>query len=121
MINALHPGYDLPKWKKLAGQLLDETNKSVDLLMEEELKTAIIALMLHGWSNTRSDSIIPVSIHISKNIYLLNAIGYGSKKKTAEFFSEVASRFTDEIKEKYNIKNVLLFAVTTKIRRSFCK
>ena len=35
MINVLCPGYDLLNRKRLTGQLLDEANKSVDLLIEQ--------------------------------------------------------------------------------------
>ena len=70
--------------------------------MEDELKTATITLMLDDQSNTSSKPTITASIHTEKNIYLFGAIDCGSKKKTAEFCSEVASRFIYEIKEKYN-------------------
>ena len=45
------------------------------------------------------DLIIVISIHTDKSIYLMNAIVCGSEKKIAEFCSEVASRFNDEIKK----------------------
>ena len=45
MINVLYFSYDLPNEKILAGQLFDEPNKSLDLLMEE-LKTEIFTMML---------------------------------------------------------------------------
>ena len=57
MINVLCPGYDLLNRKRLTGQLLDEANKSVDLLIEQ-LKTAIITLTLDSWSYTSTDPII---------------------------------------------------------------
>ena len=64
MIDALRPGYDYdpPNGKRLDWQLLDEVNKLVDFLMKEE-KTAIITLMLDGWSNTIADQIISSSNH----------------------------------------------------------
>ena len=71
MINALRPGYDPPNRKILAGQLSDEANKSVDLLMEEELKTAIITLMLDDWSNTSADPVIAVNILPKVYIYYM--------------------------------------------------
>lgn len=87
MISALRPGYDSPNRKRLAGQLLDEADKSVDLLMEEELKNATgITLMLDGWSNTCADSIIGLSIQTGKEIYLLDAIECGSEKKSRVLF-----------------------------------
>ena len=60
MINAL----------QLAGWLLDEANKKVLLLVEEELKTAVITFFLDGYSNTSADPFIVASTHTSKgNIY----------------------------------------------------
>ena len=78
MTNALCPGYDYPNRKRFAGQLLDEANKSVDLLMEEELKTMIITLMLDGWSNIRAYPISAVSIYAGK------CTGVVKKKKYME-------------------------------------
>ena len=76
MIKAFRPGYK-PSNRKY---LLDETNKSVDLLMEEELKTSIITLVLNGWSNKRIDPIIVANIRTAKGIYLLNAVDCESEK-----------------------------------------
>ena len=111
MTNALFPDYDPPNQKRLSGQLLVEINKSVDLLIEEELNTTTTTLMLDGWSNISSDPIIAVSIHTGKSICLLDAISYGSEKKTAEFCSEVAKILLMKLKKSI-IKMFVLFAVT---------
>lgn len=108
MISALRPGYVPPNRQRLAGQLLDEANKSVDLLMEDKLTNAVITLMLDGWSNTSNDSIIAVSIHTGKSTHLLDAIDCGSEKKTAKFCAEIAEKVISEFKQKYD-KNI--FAV----------
>ena len=50
-------------------------NKSVDLLIDEELKTAIITFKLDMWSNISADPTFVVSIHTTKGTYLLNAVG----------------------------------------------
>lgn len=108
MITALRPGYVPPNRQKLAGQLLDEANNSVDLLMEDKLTNAATTLMLDGWSNTSNDSIIAVSIHTGKSTHLLDAIDCGSQKKTAEFCAEIAEKAISELKQRYD-KNI--FAV----------
>ena len=61
MINVLWSDYDSPNRKRLAGQLLDDANKSFDLLMEE-LKTVTITLILNHCLNTSAVTIIATGI-----------------------------------------------------------
>ncbi|KAG8175611.1 hypothetical protein JTE90_019423 [Oedothorax gibbosus] len=92
--------YVPPNRQKLAGPLLDAANKDVDSILIASLKNATITLMLDGWSNTSSDSIIAVSTHTgtgkSQDTYLLEAVDCGSEK-TAEFCAGIAERVIKEI------------------------
>lgn len=108
MISALRPGYTAPNRQRLAGPLLDAAHNSVDLIMEDKIKNATITLMIDGWSNTSSDSIIAVSIHTNNSTHLIDAIDCGAEKKTSEFCAEIAEKAINDFKQKYD-KNI--FAV----------
>ena len=56
----------------MAWQLLDEVNKPVDLLIEKELKSVFIKVLLDDWSNTSIDPVTAVSILFGECIYLLD-------------------------------------------------
>ena len=61
-------------------------NKSTYLLIDEELKPAIITLKLDRWSNISADPFFFVSIHTNKGTYLFHAVDCCLKKESAEYY-----------------------------------
>ena len=73
MIEVLRPGYNPPRRRQLANELLDSVHESIQSQMKEELKGKEVTLMQDGWSDIHNSPVIASSLQCDGKAYFLNA------------------------------------------------